>query len=141
MIRHKRRCGAWPPSSPGLPRPQAAPGSADLVDGRPRMSPWRRLLVDGCRAHGADRLILGAGAARAPDGANDLAVLDQWDAAARGNDIVERHDVFEVRLLDGILEGLGGPAVLGRSPGLVLGDGNRGELRPIHLHESNEVRA
>src|SRR5712692_528234 len=72
------------------------------------------LLVDGRGARLAHHLVLRAGGAGTADGADDAAVLDQRDAAARGDDVVERSDEFEVRLLHRVLEHLGRPAILHR---------------------------
>src|SRR5271165_7448554 len=71
---------------------------------RQQRRPQARLLVD---RGGADRthcLILRAGTAGATDGADDLAVFDQRDTPAGGDDVVERQNKFVVRLLNSILK-------------------------------------
>src|SRR5687768_10365238 len=82
------------------------------------------LLVDGRRTDGAYHVILRPGRARTSDRADDLAVLHQRDAAARGDHVIERYDVFGVAKLDGVLEGLGRPAEFYRGARLVLGNGD-----------------
>src|SRR6266446_6774333 len=79
-----------------------------------------RLLVDERRTRRADHLILRPGAARATDGADDLAVLDQRDASPRRDDVIEAQDVFEIELLHHVLEHLGRTAELDRGARLVL---------------------
>src|SRR5262252_8607603 len=77
------RCAAPPAAAGGAEDPYCSGG-------------W--LLVDERRTGGADHLVLRAGAAGAADGADDLAVLDQRNAAARGDHVIEGHDVFQVDL-------------------------------------------
>jgi hypothetical protein len=49
-----------------------------------------RQLVDYCRACLADDLVLGIGSSRTTDCADNHPLFDQWDAASRGNDSIER---------------------------------------------------
>src|SRR5262249_28834621 len=100
-----------------------------------------RLLVDERRTCVADHLILRPGAARTTDSADDLAVLDQRDAAPRRDDVIEAQDVFEIELLHHVLEDLGRTAVFGRGARLVLGDRDGGELRIVHSQEGDQIGA
>src|ERR1700728_2309752 len=96
-------------------------------------------LVDRRRGGGARHLVLRAGAAGAADGTDDLAVLDQGDAATRGDDIVKRQHVVVARLLYCVFEGLGRPPKLHRGARLVFRDGDRGKLGAIHAHEGDQI--
>src|SRR5207253_11076056 len=87
----------------------------------------------------ADDLVLRAGAAGAADGAADLAVVDDQDAAARGDHVVEGQQVMQVALLDAALEGFRLAAKFSRSTPLVLGNGDRPELRAVHAREGDQV--
>src|SRR5215472_15666036 len=61
---------------------------------------------------------------RTSDRADQLTVLDQWNAAARRNDSIQRHQVIQLVDLDTVLEDLGFAAE-GRSRSrLVFGDLN-----------------
>src|SRR6202011_5763801 len=81
-----------------------------------------KLFIDRGGAGHAAHLVLRAGAARAADRADDLAVLDQRNSAARADHVVQRHEVVEPGLLYALLEHLGRPAILRRRARLVLGD-------------------
>ena len=66
--------------------------SADLIGQRSQCATRLRLmqlLVNESCTRGADHLILRPGAARATNGSDDLAVLDQRDSAARRDDVIE----------------------------------------------------
>ncbi len=80
-----------------------------------------------------------AGAAGAADGTDDLAVLDQRNAAPRGDHVIERRDIHKTGLLDGVLEGLGRAAISRRGTRLVLGNRERGELCAVHALERDQV--
>src|SRR6202011_5094765 len=71
-----------------------------------RSAARRELLVDQARTGRADHFVLRAGTAGTADGADDLAAVDQRNAAARGDDVIERQQVVEAELLHRILEGL-----------------------------------
>lgn len=70
-----------------------------------------------------------------------LPVGDQRNAAARGNDVVQRQQVVGTRFLDRVLEHLARPPVGDRDTRLVLGDRNRTELRAVHPCEGNQAGA
>src|SRR5262249_23939176 len=108
-----------------LAAPLTCPANGVELDGRLRLT---RLLVDERRSRRADHLVLRSGAPRTADGADDLAVRDQRDAAPRRDDVIEAQDVFEIKLLHHVLEDLGRTAVLGRGARFVLGDCCGGEL-------------
>src|SRR5262249_53968542 len=55
--------------------------------------------------------------------------------------VIEGEDVVQARLHHGVLERLGGPAILRRCARLVLGDCDRAELGAVHSQEGNEVGA
>src|SRR6185437_7541322 len=74
--------------------------------------------------------ILRAGAAAAADGADELAVLDQREAAFRRNDAVQEGDIA-MAALDGVEEHLGRAAERRRGVRLVLRDLDRGDLRVV----------
>ncbi len=59
-----------------------------------------------CRACLADHLILRIGTTRTTDCADNLALLDQWNAAPRRNDSVKREQIVEMYKLDTVLEDL-----------------------------------
>src|SRR5580700_5932208 len=65
---------------------------------------WK--LVDHCRACLADHLILRIGTSRTTDRADNLALLDQWNAAPRRNDSIEREQIVEMHKLETVLEDL-----------------------------------
>src|SRR5512146_1062923 len=65
------------------------------------------VLLDGCGARLAHDFILRTGAAGTADCADQLAALYKRNAAARGNDVIERGDIVQVVELDRVLEGLG----------------------------------
>ena len=140
----RRRRGPFPGGT-DRPRPCGRPGrqaARDGAGGAPReCGSGRRLLPDRGRAGRARDLVLRAGAAGAADAADDPAVLDQRDAAARGDDVVERQDVLVVRLLQGVLEHPGRPPELDRGARLVLRDRDRGELGAVHAQERDQVGA
>src|ERR1700733_16418 len=66
----------------------------------------RRELVDYCRVCLAEHLILRIGTSRTTDCADNIALLDQWNAAPRRNDSVEREQIVEMHKLDTVLEDL-----------------------------------
>src|SRR5579871_6235703 len=66
----------------------------------------RREWVNDGRACLADHLILRIGPSRTTDGADNLALLDQWNATPRRNDSVEGEQIVEMHKLDPILEDL-----------------------------------
>src|SRR5580692_8697157 len=88
-------------------------------------------LIDRGRSGHAEHLVLRAGSAGTTDSADDLAVLDQRNAATRGDRIVERHDVIEAEFLHRVLEGACRTPVSRRRTRLVLGDSDRRELRAV----------
>src|SRR6202023_558286 len=124
-----RQCSAKPRAKCNEGGTTAALGSASR----------RELLVDRARRRGAGRLVLRAGAAGATDGADQLAALDQRNAAARSNDVVEGEDVVEAELLHGVFECFRRAAESRCDPCLVLGDRNRGKLGAIHASEGDEI--
>src|SRR5262245_38090736 len=74
------------------PRSRWIRGSADPIgqrSQRDRRLQATRLLVDERRTCRADHLVLRPGAPRTTDGADDLAALDQRDAAPRRDDVIE----------------------------------------------------
>src|SRR5205807_10597475 len=69
--------------------------------------PTRRssdLLHYGVGARLADNFVLRAGAAGAADGTDELPVVDDRDATARGADVVEGEQIMQVTFLYAILE-------------------------------------
>ena len=69
----------------------------------------RRLkLVDYCRAGLADDLVLGIRASRTADCADNRALVDQWNAAARRNNSIEREQIVEMHQIDAVLKYLVG---------------------------------
>src|SRR5271155_171705 len=65
------------------------------------------LFVDRRRGGRARDLVLRAGGAGTADRADQLAVLDQRDAAARAHDIVDRQHIFVIIFLDCVFEDFG----------------------------------
>jgi len=63
-----------------------------------------RPLVDYRRACLADDVVLGIRASRRTDCADNHSLFDQWDAASRGNDSIEREQIVEMHELDTVLE-------------------------------------
>jgi len=73
-------------------QPWGAPAlSRDLES----LTPCRELVNYG-RTRLAYHLILRVGTSRTTDCADNLALLDQWNAAARRNDSVEREQIIEM---------------------------------------------
>src|SRR5579863_10422246 len=97
------------------------------------------LFVDRRRAGGAGYLVLRTCAARAAYRADQLAVLDQRNAAARRDHPIYGQDIFVVGLLDGVLEDFRRPSKARRRARLVFGDGDRSELRAVHPREGDET--
>ena len=64
-------------------------------------------LLNDCRACPADYLIQVIGTPRTSDRADQLTVLDQWNAATRRNDSIQRQQVIQIVDLDTVLEDLG----------------------------------
>jgi len=50
-------------------------------------------------------------------------------------------EIFEIEFLHGILECPGRAAIFDGGAGLVLGNGDRGELRAVHAQEGDEIGA
>src|SRR6266481_4515562 len=96
-------------------------------------------LFDGRGAHFAGHFVLRTRAAGTPDRADQFPALHERDAAARGDDTIDRHDVVEIVLLNGILERLGLATERSCGARLVLRDLNRCKLRPVHALEGDEV--
>src|SRR6202042_2405645 len=95
----------------------------------------RRELVNYCRTRLADDLVLGIGAFRATDCADNHPLIDQWNAASRCNHSIEREQIVEMHKLDTVLEHLCW-APEGRSCScLVLGNLNGGKHRAVHSLE------
>src|SRR5579872_2002777 len=103
--------------------------------------PWPPLSVDRRRADHARGLVLRARATGAADRADELAVLDQGNSAARGDDVVEGQEILVIILLNALFEGFGRTAIFDRRARLVLGNGDRAELRPVHPREGDEIGA
>src|SRR5580693_7352792 len=99
-----------------------------------------RLFVDRRRGGAADDLVLRSGGAGAADGADELAVFDQRDTAARGHNVVEGRNVGDAPL-HRVLEEPRRPAEFCGRARLVFGDADRGELRAIHAREGDEIAA
>src|SRR3984885_11520396 len=100
-----------------------------------------RKLVDYCRACLADDLVLGIRASRTTDCADNQPLFDQWDAASRGNDSIEREQIVEMHKVDTVLEDLRfAPEGRGCSS-LVLGNLNGGKHRTVHPLKGDEVAA
>src|SRR5258705_7879844 len=100
-----------------------------------------RELVNYCRTCLADDLVLGIGASRATDCADNYPLVDQWNATSRRNDSIEREQIVETHQLDTVLEDLGwAPEGRGCSC-LVLGNLNSGKHRAVHSLEGNQVTA
>src|SRR5208283_1472753 len=100
-----------------------------------------RQWVDYCRACRADDLVLGIRASRATDCADNHPLFDQWNAASRRNDSIEREQVIEMHELDTVLEYLGW-APEGRGGAcLMLGNLNGGKHGTVHALKGDEVAA
>src|SRR5580700_5508313 len=98
-------------------------------------------LVDYCRACLADDLVLGIRSSRTTDRADNHALFDQWDAASRGNDSIEREQIVEMHKLDTVLELLRFAAEGRGCSCLVLGNLNGGKHRAVHSLEGHKVAA
>ena len=98
----------------------------------------RRELVDERGARLADDLSSrGIRSSRTTDCADDHSLIDQWNAASRRNNSIEREQIVEVHELDPVLEDFcWAPKCRGCSC-LVLGDLNGGKHRAIHSLEGN----
>jgi hypothetical protein len=97
--------------------------------------------VNYCRACLADDLVLGIRASRTIDCADNDLLVDQWNAASRRNDSIEREQIVEMHKLDTVLELLRfAPEGRGCSC-LVLGNLNGGKHRAVHSLEGDEVAA
>src|SRR5580700_7297245 len=98
-------------------------------------------LVDYCRACLADDFVLGIRSSRTTDCADNRPLFDQWDAASRGNDSIEREQIVEMHKVDTVLELLRW-APEGRGCFcLVLCNLNGGKHRAVHSLEGDEVAA
>src|SRR6185503_12091 len=107
----------------------------------PAMRTCNRLLaLDGVDARAADHFILRPGASRAADRSGEFPGIDDRDAAARADDVVQGQQIG-VPALDAGLERLGLAAELRRRARLVLGDGDRADLRIVHAGEGDQVAA
>src|SRR3954454_6609965 len=95
------------------------------------LSPCSRWL-NCCCARLGDHLILRIGAPGTTDCANNLALLDQRDAASRCNHSVERQQVIEMHHIDALLKDLGWATKSGGCSRLVNRDLNGGKHRAIH---------
>src|SRR4029077_18165513 len=80
----------------------------------------------------ADDLVLGIRAPGDADCANDRAIFNQWNAAARGDDSIEREQIVELHEIDTVFEDLGGAPECGGCASFVLGNLNGGEHRAVH---------
>ena len=83
-----------------------------------------RSLVDYRRARHAYRLILRTGAPGTANGADDLAVFNDRNAATPGDHIIDTKKVLEIEVLHGVFKSLGWTAECGSRAGLVLGNGD-----------------
>src|SRR6185437_5012089 len=127
---------APPPTMPM--RSMAAPLSMRVPSPHPIKMARRLAAASGARQRArllhrvgaglAGDAVLRAGATAAADGANELAALDQWDAAFRRHDAGEEGDI-DMALLDRFEERLGRAAERRRRVRLVLRDLDRGDLR------------
>jgi hypothetical protein len=94
-----------------------------------------------CRSCCAHDLILGIRAAGTANRADNIALVDEWNAASRGNHSIEREQIIEVHQLDTVLEDLRWPPKGHGCSRLVLRNLNRGEHRAVHALEGNQVAA
>src|SRR5580704_17615611 len=97
------------------------------------------LFADRRRAGRARDLVLRAHAAGTADRADQFAVLDQRNAAARAHDVVDRQDIFIIIFLNCLFEGFRRATEFGRGARLVLGDGDRAELGAVHAPQGDEI--
>src|SRR5262245_35291843 len=118
-------------------RRSAASGSSNVEQRIRHVS--GRLLVDRRGTRRADNLVLRAGAARATDSTNDPAILNQRNAPARGNDVIERHDVLDVRFLNSIFKNAGRSSEFDSRASLVFRNANGANLRTVHADEGDQV--
>src|ERR1700678_862815 len=89
----------------------------------------------------ADDLVLEIRASRTTDCADNRPLLDQWDAASRRNDSIEREQIVEMHNVDTDLELLR-RAPEGRScSSLVFGNLNGGKHRTVHSLKGDEIAA
>src|ERR1700722_8054763 len=91
------------------------------------------------RARLADHFILRIRTTRTTDRADNLALLDQWNAAPGRNHSVEREQIVEMHDVDTVLEDLGWATEGGGRPRLVLRNLNRGQHRAVHSLEGDQV--
>src|SRR5882724_5163762 len=80
----------------------------------------RLRLVNHCRAGHADDPVLRIRASRTADSADNRSLVDQWDATARRDNVIEREYMVESHHLDTVLENLCRPPELHGRPCLVL---------------------
>src|SRR5271170_5022825 len=66
--------------------------------------------VNYCRPCLAHDFVLGIRASRTTDCADNIALVDQWNAASRRNDSVEREQIVEMHKVDTVLEEMDGGA-------------------------------
>ena len=91
-----------------------------------------------CLAHD---FVLGIRASRTTDCADNIALVDQWYAASRRNDSIEREQIVEMHKLDTVLEDLRWPPEGHGCSRLVFRNLNGGEHRAVHSLEGNQVTA
>lgn len=88
----------------------------------------RCLLIDRTGRSTAHGLVLRTSAARTAEGSDDPAALDQRNAAARADHIVECQQIIEPRFLHTVFKCMTRTSIAGGNAGFVLGNGDRGEL-------------
>lgn len=102
--------------------------------------PGRRLIDNGSACL-ADDFVLGIRAARNTDGADNRTMLDQWNAAARRDDVIESQQIVEAHELNAVLENFRWPPEGCGGSRFVLRNLNGCEHRTIHSLEGNQVPA
>src|SRR5271154_2029294 len=97
----------------------------------------RRDLINYCRPCLAHDFVLGIRASRTTDCADNIALVDQWNAASRRNDSIKREQIVEMHKLDTVLEDLRWPPEGDSRSRLMLRNLNGGEHRSVHSLEGN----
>src|SRR5580698_4222238 len=101
----------------------------------------RRELINYRRACFADHLILRIGTTRTAHRTDNLALLNEWNAASRRNDPIERQQIVKMHKLDTVLEDLGRTPERRGCPRLVLRNLHGSEHGAVHSLKGNQVPA
>ena len=98
-------------------------------------------MVNHRRPRLAHHFVLGIRPSGNTDCADNVALIDQWNAASRRNDSIERELIIEMHEINAILENLRWSPEGHRCSRLVLRNLNGGKHRAVHSLESNQVPA